>query len=279
MKKIYFILASLVIFALATVGCGGGADKKQDAKPAQKTEQKATKLKVGATPVPHAEVLNAIKPLLAKEGIELTVVEFSDYVQPNLATNDKELDANYFQHLPYLENFTKEHKNVKLVSAAGIHIEPMGVYSRKVKKLDELKTGASVAIPNDPTNGGRALLLLQRAGVIKLKKTSVDVTVQDISDNPKELKIQELEAAQLPRSLDDVDAAVINTNFAMQADLVPTKNAIVIEDGSSPYVNIVAVRTGDEKRPEIVALCKALQSQDAKKFFQDKYKGAVVPTF
>lgn len=279
MKKIYFILASLVIFALATVGCGGGADKKQDAKPAQKTEQKATKLRVGATPVPHAEVLNAIKPLLAKEGIELTVVEFSDYVQPNLATNDKELDANYFQHLPYLENFTKEHKNVKLVSAAGIHIEPMGVYSRKVKKLDELKTGASVAIPNDPTNGGRALLLLQRAGVIKLKKTSVDVTVQDISDNPKELKIQELEAAQLPRSLDDVDAAVINTNFAMQADLVPTKDAIVIEDGSSPYVNIVAVRTGDEKRPEIVALCKALQSQDAKKFFQDKYKGAVVPTF
>lgn len=279
MKKIYFILASLVIFALVSVGCGGGADKKPDAKPAQKTEQKATKLKVGATPVPHAEVLNAIKPLLAKEGIELTVVEFSDYVQPNLATNDKELDANYFQHLPYLENFTKEHKNVKLVSVAGIHIEPMGVYSRKVKKLDELKTGASVAIPNDPTNGGRALLLLQRAGVIKLKKTSVDVTVQDIADNPKELKIQELEAAQVPRSLDDVDAAVINTNFAMQANLVPTKDAIVIEDGSSPYVNIVAVRAGDEKRPEIVALCKALQSPDAKKFFQDKYKGAVIPTF
>lgn len=279
MKKIYFILASLVIVALVSVGCGGGADKKPDAKPAQKTEQKATKLKVGATPVPHAEVLNAIKPLLAKEGIELTVVEFSDYVQPNLATNDKELDANYFQHLPYLENFTKEHKNVKLVSVAGIHIEPMGVYSRKVKKLDELKTGASVAIPNDPTNGGRALLLLQRAGVIKLKKTSVDVTVQDIADNPKELKIQELEAAQVPRSLDDVDAAVINTNFAMQANLVPTKDAIVIEDGSSPYVNIVAVRAGDEKRPEIVALCKALQSPDAKKFFQDKYKGAVIPTF
>lgn len=279
MRKIYFILASLVILALAAAGCGGGADKKQDAKPAQKTEQKATKLKVGATPVPHAEVLNAIKPLLAKEGIELTVVEFSDYVQPNLATNDKELDANYFQHLPYLENFTKEHQNVKLVSAAGIHIEPMGVYSRKVKKLDELETGASVAIPNDPTNGGRALLLLQRAGVIKLKKTAVDVTVQDIIDNPKELKIQELEAAQVPRSLDDVDAAVINTNFAMQANLVPTKDAIVIEDGSSPYVNIVAVRAGDEKRPEIVALCKALQSQDAKKFFQDKYKGAVVPTF
>lgn len=278
MKKIYLILASLMILALATAGCGG-ADKKPDAKPAQKTEQTAKKIKVGATPVPHAEVLNAIKPLLQKEGIELTVVEFSDYVQPNLATNDKELDANYFQHLPYLENFTKEHKNVKLVSAAGIHIEPMGVYSRKVKKLDELKNGASVAIPNDPTNGGRALLLLQRAGVIKLKKTSVDVTVQDIAENPKDLKIQELEAAQIPRSLDDVDAAVINTNFAMQANLVPTKDAIVIEDGSSPYVNIVAVRAGDEKRPEIAALCKALQSPEAKKFFQDKYKGAVVPTF
>lgn len=279
MKKIYLILASLMILALATAGCGGGADKKPDAKPAQKTEQTAKKIKVGATPVPHAEVLNAIKPLLAKEGIELTVVEFSDYVQPNLATNDKELDANYFQHLPYMENFTKEHKNVKLVSAAGIHIEPMGVYSRKVKKLDELKTGASVAIPNDPTNGGRALLLLQRAGVINLKKTSVDVTVQDIAENPKDLKIQELEAAQIPRSLDDVDAAVINTNFAMQANLVPTKDAIVIEDGSSPYVNIVAVRAGDENRPEIAALCKALQSPEAKKFFQDKYKGAVVPTF
>ena len=279
MKKIYLFLTSLLILALATAGCGGGgADKKQDAKPAQKTEQKA-KLKVGATPVPHAEVLNAIKPLLAKEGIELTVVEFSDYVQPNLATNDKELDANYFQHLPYLENFTKEHKNVKLVSAAGIHIEPMGVYSRKIKKLDELKNGASIAIPNDPTNGGRALLLLQRAGVIKLKKTAVDVTVQDIAENPKNLKIQELEAAQVPRSLDDVDAAVLNTNFAMQANLVPTKDAIVIEDASSPYVNIVAVRAGDEKRPEIVALCKALQSPDAKKFFQEKYKGAVVPTF
>ena len=155
----------------------------------------------------------------------------------------------------------------------------MGVYSRKIKKLDELKNGASIAIPNDPTNGGRALLLLQRAGVIKLKKTAVDVTVQDIAENPKNLKIQELEAAQVPRSLDDVDAAVINTNFAMQANLVPTKDAIVIEDASSPYVNIVAVRAGDEKRPEIVALCKALQSPDAKKFFQEKYKGAVVPTF
>ncbi len=217
---------------------------------------------------------------LEKEGVKLEIVEFNDYVQPNIATNDKEIDANFFQHEPYLKNFVEEHPELKLVNVLGVHIEPMGVYSHKIKKLDELKDGASVSIPSDPTNGGRALLLLARANLIKLKDgAGTTATVQDIVDNPKHLKIQEIEAPQLPRTLDDVDISVINTNWAMQADLVPTRDALIMEDKTSPYVNILVVRQGDENRPEIQALVKALHSETVKNFINDKYKGAIVPAF
>lgn len=277
MKKL-FLLLSAIVFTLALSGCG---DSGKPAAPSGSGAASAkTPLKVGATPVPHAEILEIIKPLLAKENIELTIVEFSDYVQPNLALNDKELDANFFQHAPYLDNFVSEHKELKLKNAGGIHIEPMGIYSKKIKDLAALPDGASVAIPNDPTNGGRSLLLLEKAGLLKLKDgVGVKATVGDITANPKNLKFQEVEAAQVPRTLDDVDAAVINTNFAMQVNLVPTKDALFMEDKTSPYVNIVAVRTGDEKRPEIEALMKALKSKEVKDFIDSKYKGAIVPAF
>lgn len=275
MKKLLLILSTLLLVAFAA-GCG---DEK---KPAANAPAAATKtvLKVGATPVPHAEILAKIAPALAKENIELKVIEFSDYIQPNMALNDKELDANFFQHEPYLLNFVEEHKELKLKSAGNVHVEPMGVYSKKIKALGELADGAMIAIPNDPTNGGRALLLLEKAGVIKLKEgLGVKVTVQDLVENPKHIQFQEIEAAQAPRSLDDVAAAVINTNFAMQAGLNPTKDAIFIEDKTSPYANIVAIRVGDERRPDIQALMKALQSKEVKDFLETQYKGAIVPAF
>ena len=261
MKKLFAILATLALAVFAFAGCGGDQAKSSSSTSTTVTSSSGAKtLKVGATAVPHAEILEQAKPLLAKEGIDLQIVEFNDYVQPNLALNDKELDANYFQHEPYLKNFIDEHKEVKLVNAAGVHIEPMGIYSHKVKKLDELQDGASVAIPNDPTNGGRSLLLLEKAGLLKLKEgVGEKATVQDIVENPKHLKFQEVEAAQVPRTLDDVDAAIINSNFAMQVPLDPTKDAMFIEDSTSPYVNIIAVRAGDESRPEIQALIKGMK--------------------
>ena len=275
MKKLFAIVLSLAFAAFALAGCGG-----QQQSGGSGDDSKAKTLKVGATPVPHAEILEVIKPMLADEGVNLEIVEFSDYVQPNLALNDKELDANFFQHEPYLVDFIGEHKELKLKNAGGIHVEPMGIYSKKIKDLSELRDGATIAIPNDPTNGGRSLLLLSKAGLIKLKDgVGEKATVQDIVENPKNLKFQEVEAAQLPRTLEDVDAAVINTNFAMQIDLVPTKDALFMEDKTSPYVNIVVVREGDENRPEIQALLKALKSDKVKKFIDDKYKGAIVVAF
>ncbi|WP_031585286.1 MetQ/NlpA family ABC transporter substrate-binding protein [Selenomonas bovis] len=278
MKKVFALIAALAFSALALAGCGSQQSASSGASSAASSGAKT--LKVGATAVPHAEILEAAKPLLEKEGITLEIVEFNDYVQPNLALNDKELDANFFQHEPYLKNFMDEHKEVKLKNAAGIHIEPMGVYSKKIKKLDELKDGATIAIPNDPTNGGRSLLLLEKAGIIKLKEgVGEKATVGDIAENKKNIKFQEVEAAQVPRTLDDVDAAVINSNFAMQVNLDPTKDAMFIEDSTSPYVNIIAVREGDENHPEIQALIKVLHSDEIKQFITEKYKGAVVPAF
>ncbi len=278
MKKVFALIATLLVASLALAGCGSTDTASSGA--AQKNTSGMKTLKVGATAVPHAEILEVVKPLLEKEGINLEIVEFNDYVQPNLALNDKELDANFFQHEPYLKNFMEEHKEVKLKSALGVHIEPMGVYSKKVKDLKDLKDGAAIAIPNDPTNGGRALLLLQKAGLLKLKDgVNEKATVQDVTENPHNFKFQEVEAAQVPRTLDDVDAAVINTNYAMQVNLVPTKDALIMEDNTSPYVNILAVRDGDEQRPEIQALVKALQSKEVKDFINEKYKGAVVPAF
>ncbi|AEM78897.1 D-methionine transport system substrate-binding protein [Thermoanaerobacter thermohydrosulfuricus] len=274
MKKILTVVLLFSLITLFISGCGA----KQTSQSQTQDTSKIT-IKVGATPVPHAQILNVVKPILAKEGINLEIVEFTDYVQPNLKLAEKELDANYFQHIPYLEDFSKEH-NLNLTYIAKVHIEPMGIYSQKIKNLSELKEGATIAIPNDATNGGRALLLLQSAGIIKLKPDAgIKATVNDIVENPKKIKISELEAATLPRVLSDVDAAVINTNYALEAGLVPTKDALFIESANSPYVNVLVVRKGDESRPELKKLAEALNSPEVKKFIEDNYKGAVVPAF
>ena len=275
MKKIIALLATILMLAVVTAGCG---DKKA-AAPATPAADKKVVLKVGATPVPHAEILKVIQPILAKDGVELKIVEFTDYVRPNVALAEKELDANFFQHLPYLQQFAADRK-LDLVSLIAVHIEPMGVYSKKIKSVNEVPNGGIVAIPNDPTNGGRALSILAQAGLIKMKDgVGVKGTVKDVTDNPKKLVFKELEAPQLPRSLDDVTLAVINSNYALEAKLNPTKDALFIEKKESPYANILAIRKGDEKRPELVNLAKALTSPDVKKFIDDKYKGAVVPAF
>lgn len=243
------------------------------------TKSKTQTLKVGATPVPHAEILNLVKDDLQKEGITLEVVEFTDYVTPNIALNDKQLDANFFQHLPYLETFAKD-RNMDLVSAGGIHVEPLGLYSGKIKNITELADGAVIAIPNDPTNEGRALLLLQTNGLIKLNdEAGLEGTPVNIVENPKNLVFKELEAAQLPRVLADVDGAVINGNYAMEAKLNPLTDALLLEGAESPYVNIIAVKKGMETDPRIVALMKALQSDKVRDFINSKYNGGVVAVF
>lgn len=273
MKKTVWALAGLLALGALVAGCSG--EKKEAAQ----SSDKKVVLKVGATPVPHAEILNEIKPLLAKDGIDLQIIEFTDYVKPNLSLNDKEIDANFFQHEPYLKKFAADRK-LDLVNLVAVHIEPMGVYSKKLKDIKSVPDGAKVAIPNDPTNGGRALNILAKAGLIKLKDgVGISATVGDIVENPKNLKITEAEAAMLPRTLDDVDLAVINSNFAMEAKLNPTKDALFIEPKDSPYANIVAVRKGGENRKEIQALKKALTSPEVKKFIEEKYKGAVIPAF
>ncbi len=209
----------------------------------------AENLTVAATAVPHAEILNLIKPTLAKEGVDLKIKVFTDYVQPNVQVAEKRLDANFFQHQPYLDEFNKG-KGTNLVAVAGVHVEPFGAYSTKYKTLAELPEGATVAIPNDATNGGRALLLLDKAGVIKLKdKTNILATPKDIAENPKNLKFRELEAATLPRVLAQVDLALINTNYALEAKLNPAKDALVIEGRDSPYVNYLVARPDNKDSP------------------------------
>ena len=239
----------------------------------------ADTLTVAATPVPHAEILNVVKPLLAKQGVELKVKEFTDYIQPNVQVAEKRLDANFFQHQPYLDEFNKA-KGTDLVSVTGVHIEPLGVYSTKIKKLDELPSSATVVIPNDATNGGRALLLLDKAGVIKLKdNTNILSTVKDVAENPKNIKFRELEAATIPRVLTQVDAALINTNYALEAKLNPEKDALAIEGSDSPYVNILVARPDNKDSEDMKKLAAALHSPEVKQFITEKYKGAVVPAF
>ncbi|MBN6789220.1 MetQ/NlpA family ABC transporter substrate-binding protein [Pseudomonas fulva] len=239
----------------------------------------ADTLTVAATPVPHAEILNVVKPLLAKQGVELKVKEFTDYIQPNVQVAEKRLDANFFQHQPYLDEFNKA-KGTDLVSVTGVHIEPLGVYSTKIKQLNELPSGATVVIPNDATNGGRALLLLDKAGVIKLKdNTNILSTVKDVAENPKNIKFRELEAATIPRVLTQVDAALINTNYALEAKLNPEKDALAIEGSDSPYVNILVARPDNKDSEDMKKLAAALHSPEVKQFITEKYKGAVVPAF
>lgn len=235
-------------------------------------------IRVGVTPFPHKDIMNVVKTLLAKDGYDLKIVEFTDYVTPNTALAEKALDANFFQHIPYLENTNKE-KGYNLVWVAKVHIEPLGLYSKKIKKIGELKNGMQVAIPNDATNCARALRLLEKNGLIKVKAGEL-VTAKDITSNPKNLKIRELDAAQLPRTLQDVDAAVINTNFAVEAGLIPAKDAIVIEGKDSPYANVVVVRGEEKNSPAIKALKKASNSKEVKEYIKKNLvpKG-IVPAF
>jgi D-methionine transport system substrate-binding protein len=268
-KAVIVLFATLLIASIAT-GCSANSNTAAD---------KGTAIKVGATAIPHAEILEVVKPLLSEEGIDLQIIEFSDYVQPNQALADGELDANYFQHIPYLDDFCSQH-GLDLTYIAKVHIEPMGIYSDKIASLADLKDGAQIAIPNDITNGGRALLLLDNAGVLKLKDgAGVTATVNDISENPKGVIIRELEAATLPRVLQDVDAAVINTNYALEAGFVPTDDALFIESSHSPYVNILAIRTDSKDDPVLLRLAEALNSSKVKEFIEQNYNGAVVPAF
>ncbi|WP_372875322.1 MetQ/NlpA family ABC transporter substrate-binding protein [Pseudomonas sp.] len=239
----------------------------------------AETLNVAATAVPHAEILEFVKPALAKDGVELNVKVFTDYVQPNVQVAEKRLDANFFQHQPYLDEFNKS-RGTELTSVAGVHVEPFGAYSSKIKDLKDLPQGANVVIPNDATNGGRALLLLQKAGIITLKDASnILATPKDIAENPKAIKLRALEAATLPRVLTQVDLALINTNYALEAKLNPTEDALIIEGSDSPYVNILVARPDNQDSAAMQKLAKALNSPEVKAFILEKYKGAVVPAF
>lgn len=266
MKKILTVAASAVLAAGLLVSCG--------------KKEKSNVIKVGATPEPHAEMLNLVKEDLTAAGYQLEVVEFTDYVTPNEALENKEIDANFFQHLPYMDSFNKE-KGFHLVSAAGIHVEPIALYSKKVSNIADLKDGAVIAIPNDPTNEGRALLLLQSAGLITLNDNAgLTATPIDIKENKKNFKFSEIEAASLPRVLPDVDAAVINGNYAIPAGLSATKDGLFVEGSESPYVNIIAVKAGNENSDAIKALVKALKSDKVKAWVAERYPdGEVVVVF
>ena len=239
----------------------------------------AEELSVAATPVPHAEILEFVKPTLAEQGVELEVKVFTDYIQPNIQVDQKRMDANFFQHKPYLDEFNAG-RGTDLMTVTGVHVEPFGAYSSKINSLDALKDGAVVAIPNDPTNGGRALLLLQKAGLITLEDDSkITATPRDIAENPKDLDFKELEAATLPRILNQVDLALINTNYALEAGLNPTEDALVIEGKDSPYVNILVARPDNKDSEAMQKLAEALTSDAVKEFIKEKYEGAVVPAF
>lgn len=241
------------------------------------------KLVIGASASPHAEILEQIKDELKAEGYQLEIIEYVDYVQPNLALDKGDIDANFFQHKPYLDQFNEEN-STEISSAAIIHYEPFGIYPGKTATIEELKDGAEIAVPNDTTNEARALLLLEAQGLITVRKgAGLNATIKDIVDNPKNLKIIEIEAAQLPRSLPDVDLAVINGNYAIEAGLKVGEDAIAVEgkdsEAADTFGNIIAIKTGDENREDIKALIKALQSDTVKDFINTKYEGAVVPQF
>jgi D-methionine transport system substrate-binding protein len=238
-------------------------------------------LVVAASPTPHAEILDYIKDNLAKKaGLDLEVKEFTDYITPNTATEDGSVDANYFQNKPYLDDFN-EKRGTHIVPVVTVHLEPLGLYSHKVKSADALKSGATIAVPNDAVNEARALKLLAASGLITLKAgAGSEATPQDISKNPKNLKFKEVEAAQTARSLDDVDAAVINGNYAISAGIKPAADALVLESAKdSPYGNFLAVKKGNEKDPRVKKLAKLLTSPEVKKFIEDKYQGSVIPSF
>jgi D-methionine transport system substrate-binding protein len=236
-------------------------------------------LKIAATPVPQAQMLEYIAPDLKAQGIDLEIIVTNDYNIPNRALANREVDANFFQHIPFMEEQIKQF-HYAIETLAKIEIEPMGIYSKKIRSLSELKENGVIAVPNDPTNEARALLLLQEQGIIKLDDPhNLQATVLNIVENPKHLKLIEVDAAMLPRTLSDVDAAAINTNYALEAHLNPLKDAIVLENKNSPYVNIITIRIGEQARPDIQALKAAMTSDKMRQFILEKYNGAVIPAF
>lgn len=259
MKHIFFKFTCFLILCLSLVSCSNKADSQ---------------LKVAATSIPHAEILEKIKPKMKEQGIDLNIVVVEDYNTPNRALQDKEVDANFFQHLPFLEA-QKADFNYQIENLVGVHIEPMGLYSNTLQSLQDLKTGMTIAIPNDPINQARALLLLERQQVLHLKKKGITASILDIESSPYEFL--EIDSAMLTRSLEDVDLAAISTNFALQAGLVPQKDALVIENGQSLFANIVAIRSGEKTDPKLEALKKALTSPATKQFIIEHYQGAVIP--
>ena len=298
MKKSLYVLAAALI-AAAAAGCSSGQEaaettaaaaqtqaaeetQKEAAEETQAASSELETIIVGASPAPHAEILEAAREVLAQKGYDLQVMEYLDYIQPNLALESGDLDANYFQHLPYLESFNEEN-GTNLVSAAMIHYEPFGIYAGACASLEELPDGAVVAVPNDTTNEARALCLLEAQGLITLKEgAGINATKNDIVDNPKNIELYEMEAAQIPRIIGDVDMAVINGNYAIDAGY-QVSDALAIEDseslGAQTYGNVVAVRAGQEEDPAIQALVEALTSDEVKAFMEETYQGAVVPLF
>lgn len=282
MKKLFTLLLAAILTALFAVGCAK-PEIQDDSTPGTDSPEEVKTITIGASPAPHAEILEVVKEVLKEKGYELKVVEFVDYIQPNLMLDSGELDANYFQHKPYLDDFNKEN-NTKIVSLAEIHYEPFGIYPGKTESLDALQDGAQVAVPNDTTNEARALLLLEANGLIRVREgAGLQATINDIIENPKNLDIIEIEAVQLARTLQDVDIAVINGNYAIDAGLNVATDAIGTEDKDSiaaeTFANIVAIREGDEAREDLATLVEALQSDEVKKFIEDTYEGAVVPKF
>ncbi len=297
MKKTFGVVTAAVLAAASIAGCSGNKaaettaaeSSAEETTAAETTAEETTaasgdlqKIVVGASPAPHAEILKAANEVLKEKGYELEIKEYVDYIQPNLALESGDLDANYFQHLPYLESFNEEN-GTNLVSAGAIHYEPFGVYAGKTTSLDELQDGATIAVPNDTTNEARALLLLEAQGLIKLKEDAgLTATKNDIVENPKNLQLYEVEAAQLPRVIGDVDVAVINGNYAIEAGY-KVSDALAVEASDSlaatTYGNVVAVRAGEENDPAIQALIEALTSDEVKAFIESTYDGAVVPLF
>ena len=277
MKKL-LALAMALTLCLGLAACGGDtADAGTD------TTDDTVTLRVGATPAPHEEILEQVVDNLAEQGITLEIVPYTDYNTPNTAVEEGEDDANYFQHITYMENFNAEH-GTHLVSAGAIHYEPMGIYAGKSTSLDEIPDGAVIAVPNDATNEGRALLLLQDLGIITLSEDAgLEATKNDIVDNPHNIDLQEMEAAMLPQTIDEVDFSIINSNYALQAGLDPTTDALASEDTQSDaaqaYANVIAVKEGNENNEAIKALVAALQSDEIREFIETTYEGSVVPMF
>lgn len=275
MKKYFKFL--VIAFSIFFVACENDANNKTQAESTDSTSNLEV-IKIGATPNPHARILENIKDDLRSDGIDLEIIEFSDYVLPNLSLDDGSIDANFHQHQPYLDKMVED-KKLKIESIAKVHIEPIGFYSKKYKSIDSIENGATIAIPNDPSNGGRALILLHNNGIVKLKDSNnLYATELDIVENPKNIKIKQIEAAMLPKVFGDVDGAVINGNYALQAGL-SAKDAIFLEDSRSPYANILVVRSSDINNPKILKLKERLLSPKTKQFIDEQYKGEIVSAF